>query len=128
VSGLLVFNPSPFGRSGAVPMGEGAVRVVTDVPGLGFAFVPDGPVSGRSRQADRDAARGGQYETRLESAGGGIASLVHRATGVDLVTPGRALNALSGAVLTAMHTEVLDGVGARVVARRVTPHDVVITP
>lgn len=127
VRGLLVFNPSPFGRSGTVVAGEGTVRVVTDVPGLGFAFVPDAPAPGGSRQEDRDAARGGQYEVRLEPAGGGIASLVHRATGVDLVTPGRALNALSGAVLTGLHAEVLEGVGTRVVARRVTPHDVVIS-
>ena len=127
VSGLLVFNPSPFGRSGTVHVGDSGIRVVTDVPGLGFAFVPDAPASGITRHEDRDEARGGHYEVRLERAGGGIASLVHRASGMDLVAPGRALNALAGAVLTALHAETLDGVGMRVVARRVTPHDVVIT-
>jgi hypothetical protein len=127
LGGQLVFNPSPFGRSDVVAGAEGGARVVTDVPGLGYAFVPDAPASPPTRHDHQDGARGGHFSVRLESEGGGIASLVHRATGTELVAAGRAVNALPGASLTAVHAETLDGTGTRVVARRVTARDIVRT-
>jgi len=127
VGGLLVFNPSPFGRSDTVDAGEGDVRVVTDVPGLGFAFVPDAPAGAVTREEHRRDATGGEFRVLLESVGGGIASLVHRPSGAELVAPGHALNALPDAVLTEIHAETIAGVGTRVIARRATSRDVVIT-
>ena len=127
VGGLLVLNSSPFGRSDVVVDGGGGVRVVTDVPGLGFAFVPDGPTPTVTRQEGRTDARGGHYHVRLESGGGGIGSLVHRATGTELIPTGLIANAVPDAVLAAVGAETLEGVGARVVARRVIPGDVLIT-
>jgi hypothetical protein len=127
LGGLLVFNPSPFGRSDVVVGDDGAARIVTDVPGLGFAFVPDAPASRMTRHEDRSAARGGHFSVQLDTGGGGIASLVHRATGTELVATGGAVNALPDANRTAVYAETVEGVGSRVVARRVTPRDVVIT-
>jgi hypothetical protein len=127
VGGILVFNSSPFGRSDTVRADDEDERVVTDVPGLGFAFVPDGPVAARTRHENRSEATGRHFTAHLEPAGGGIASLVHRPTGVELVAAGRALNALPDAVLTGLHAEVLAGIGTRLTARRITTLGEVIT-
>ncbi|NIQ56776.1 MAG: hypothetical protein GWN71_26420, partial [Gammaproteobacteria bacterium] len=37
--GTLVFNPSPVERTDVAWMADGTEQVVTDVPGLGYAFV-----------------------------------------------------------------------------------------
>jgi hypothetical protein len=125
VGGLLVFNPSPFGRSDTVDMPDGHRRVVTDVPGLGYAFVPDAPPARVTTEEHRSDASSRDFRFRLEPSAGGIASLVHRPTGAELVAPGRTLNALPDAVLTAVRAETMEGVGARVTARRTTSRGVV---
>ena len=127
VSGVLVFNPSPFGRSGTIEVADGGMRLVTDVPGLGYAFVPDASPAGVIRDQDVVEAQSAQFSVRLDRSSGALASVVHRASGRDLVGRDTTLNHLPDAVLSAVHGERVSGVGTRLVARRVTAQDVLIT-
>lgn len=127
VSGLLVFNPSPFGRSGVVRVAERGMRVVTDVPGLGYAFVPDAPAAEVVRRPDAVEARSSQFSVQLDRSSGAITSVVHRATGRELVARGATVNHLPDAVLSAVHAETIADVGTRLVIRRVTARDVLTT-
>jgi hypothetical protein len=134
VSGTLVLNPSPFGQSDAVALPDGTMRVVTDVPGIGYAFVPGG-AAGAAGAADAAGAAGAagaaewngseieteRFRLRLDRGDGAIVSLVNRATGRELVRPGGRLNGLDAAVLSGVTIGQLREVGVRIRARRVTP-------
>jgi len=122
-AGVLVFNPSPFGQSGAVVLPTGGPRVVTDVPGLGYAFEPTGAAgpSGGEAGPIREALRPietAHFSARLDERTGALASLVERAGGRELVAPDGALNARDGAALSDGWVERLEGIGLRLVARR----------
>lgn len=128
VGGTLVFNPAPFGRSGVVDVPDDGPRVVTDVPALGYAFVPDGrtaeppePVEGRTTIATA------QFRVRLDPRGGGIASLQHAPSGRELVASGADLDGRPDAALSSVRAEILPDVGERIVARRVTGGAVIVT-
>jgi len=121
-AGVLVFNPSPFGQSGAVVLPAGGLRVVTDVPGHGYAFEPTG-AAGRGAEAGpiREALRPvetAHFAARLDERTGALVSLVDRAVGRELVAPDGALNAREGAALSDGWVERLEGIGLRLVARR----------
>jgi hypothetical protein len=122
-AGILVFNPSPFSQSGPVALPEGGLRVVTDVPGLGYAFEPTGAAGHRGSEAgpSREALRPietARFSARLDERTGALASLVDRASGRELVAPDGELNGREGAVLSDGWVDPLDGVGVRLVARR----------
>ncbi len=128
VSGLVVFNPSPFARSDVVVLADGSARIVTDVPGLGYAFLPDDPtVDRRWERGGGQAVATARWRVELDRDGGAIQSLVHAATGQDLVRTGGRLNGLDYALVTDGWIETLAGVGARVGVRRITPQGAVIS-
>jgi hypothetical protein len=134
VAGMLVFNPSPFGRSDVATLPDGSLRIATDVPGLGYALVTDTtdrridrPTGGSPSvgPSTRGSVATQQFSVRLDADTGAIVSLVEQATGTELVAPGDSLNALDGSVASEITAEELPGVGARLVARRVTATGVV---
>lgn len=128
VSGTLVFNPSPFGVSGAVALSDGTTRIITDVPGIGYAFVPEAAgaadVTESWTGSEIETAR---YALALRRGDGAIVSLTDRATGRQLVRPGGCLNGLDAAVLSESVIEQVPSVGVRIRARRVTPVEVVVS-
>ena len=133
VSGALVLNQSPFGQSGAVVLPDGTTRVVTDVPGIGYAFVPEGAAAGAAGAAGaaerwtENAIETERYALRVDRGDGAIVSLVNRVTGHELVRPGGRLNGLDAAVLSESVIERMPNVGVRVRARRVTSQEVVVS-
>jgi hypothetical protein len=132
VRGAIVFNPSPFGQSGPVTMPDGSTRIATDVPGVGFAFLPDAAGASAGAAGTQAAWTGSTIETsqhalRIDRGDGSIISLVSRATGRDLVRAGGRLNGLEGAVLSGVTVEPLPEVGVRIQARRVTPLETVLS-
>ena len=120
VGGILVFNPSPFGRSDVVAAGDGSVRLATDVPGLGYAFVPEAPPPTVSATDDASSIETQMFRMAVERTGGSIVELVHRGSGRSLVSAGGTLNGLSGAALSAVRKERIAGVGERLIVRRTT--------
>jgi hypothetical protein len=124
----LVFNPSPFGRSGVVELPDRSSRVVTDVPGVGYAFLPDGEADATSGVPTRETLHPvgtSHFSARLDERTGAIASLIERASGRELVAPGGTVNAVADAVAADAWVERLPDVGVRIVVRRNTPSDVV---
>jgi hypothetical protein len=124
LAGLVVFNRSPFGRSDVIELPDGRLRLITDVPGLGFAYEPGGAGGQEGRRAAtavRESLRPiqtGQFSARLDESTGAVSSLVERESGRDLVAAGGAFNRLEGAVLSHAWTERYHGLGLRLVARR----------
>jgi hypothetical protein len=120
VGGTLVFNPAPFGRSDVVTAADGQLRLVTDVPGLGYAFMPDAPPPAVSVTDDASGIETRMFRVAVERSGGSIVELVHRDSGRLLVRAGGTLNGLSGAVLSAVRRERITGIGERLIVRRTT--------
>lgn len=122
--GTIVFNPSPFSRTDVARFPDSAERVVTDVPALGYVFVPDamfGREEREERHERRTIAEGGGYRVRIDEASGAIASFTS-AEGREWVRPeSDGLNALPGAILEELTLVRVDGVGQRLVARRWSP-------
>jgi hypothetical protein len=125
VPGTLTFNPSPFGRSDTVETPDGGLRLVTDVPGLGYAYEPAGSGRAAGREGGSPAIREPltSVATRVFSATmngqtGALGSVVDKASGVELVRAGGGLNELDGATLSDGWVERFPGVGVRLVARR----------
>jgi len=125
IAGTLVFNPSPFGRSDVVATQDGAPRVVTDVPGLGYAFVPDAAPAEVAPGDDPIRVETDTFEVAIERSGGAIATLVHRPTGRGLVRADDVLDGLRDGVLSGVRAERLAGLGARLIVRRATAQHVV---
>lgn len=125
VSGALVFNPSPFGRSDVVAMPDGSRRVVTDVPGLGYAFIPDGTSATGSATATTDdgqrTAGNEAFRVTVDSTTGGLASIVAKTASQELVRAGGNANAVEGARLERVRHESLPGIGEQLVVERSTP-------
>jgi len=127
IGGTLVFNPSPFGRSDVVTTPDGDLRIVTDVPGLGYAFVPDAVPAATAPGEDPTRVETETFEVAIERSGGAIATLVHRPTGRDLARADDVLDGLRGGVLSGVRTERIPGVGARLIVRRATGQHIVHT-
>lgn len=125
IGGTLVFNPSPFGRSDVVTTPNGDLRVVTDVPGLGYAFVPDAAPAEIAPGEDPTRVETETFQVAIERSGGAIATLVHRPTGRDLARPGDVLDGLRDGVLSGVGTERIAGLGARLTVRRAMAQHVV---
>jgi len=124
IGGLLVFNPSPFGRSDVITAPGGGLRIVTDVPGLGYAFVPEDAPPTITPGDDPTRIETAQFQIAIERSGGAIRELVHRDSGRDLVASGAVFDGLADGVLSAVRTERIEGVGSRLVIRRVTAQHV----
>jgi hypothetical protein len=121
VAGVLVFNPSPFSRSGIVTTADGRVRLVQHIPALGHAFEP-GLTAGVAAVRDTLApAESAAWTVRLDQRTGAVASLTDRSAGTDLVKPGGGFNRLGDSTLTDGWVERYPGIGTRLVARRSTP-------
>jgi hypothetical protein len=121
---LVVFNPSPFGRSDVVELEDGALRVLTNVPGWGYASAPEGSGEAGGAAGSREPLRPietGPFQVRLDERTGGIASLVDRSAGTDLVASGGGLDGLDGSAVSDAWVERYPGVGVRLVARRAAP-------
>jgi hypothetical protein len=121
VGGMLVFNPSPFDRSDVARDAQGGWHVVTDVPALGYAFVPETAGAPPQPAASSDTISSSHARIGVERDGGAITSLRDEATGSELVAPGMAINAFDHAVLADLRAESIPGVGRRLVARRMIP-------
>jgi hypothetical protein len=123
--GTLVLNSTPFHRSDAALLPDGSVRVVTDVPGLGYAFLVDAP-RGTDQLAEVVPARppytvaAGEYvRLQLDPLSGAIRSLVTRDDDSEWVAAdGDGLNAVPGANLEKLERETIPGVGVRLTVRR----------
>jgi hypothetical protein len=123
--GTVVFNPAPFHRSDAALLPDGSERVVTDVPGLGYAFLVDAPRTSE-RLADVVPARppytvaaGDHVRLQLDPLSGAIRSLVTRDDDREWVSArGDGLNAVPGASLERLQRETIPGVGIRLTAWR----------
>jgi hypothetical protein len=124
-AGMLVFNPSPFGQSGTVAVPGGGLRVVTNVPGLGYAFEPArAPVASGSLAPTREPLQPietAHFSARLDPATGAVASVVERQAGRELARSPGGLNRIDGSALTDGWVERHPGVGLRLVARRAGP-------
>jgi hypothetical protein len=128
VAGALVFNPSPFGRSDVLRFDDGTLRVVTDVPGLGYVFVPE--TKGIAAIADLTATGAietAQFAVQLDRESGAIVSLVERGSGMELVAPEGALNDLTGTVVSDVRAEWIAGVGRRLLVRRATRRGIILS-
>jgi hypothetical protein len=125
--GTVVFNPSPYSRTELVTLADGTERMVTDLPALGYAYVPLGGSTDGTWQA-MEGGDGGltletaQFRVVLDPDTGAIRSLVSQNDGREWVHGGvLGLNALDGAQLLEHTRSVLPGVGVRIVARRRSP-------
>ena len=125
--GTVVFNPSPYSRTELVTLADGTERMVTNLPALGYAYVPlGGSTDGRWRATERgDQAltlETAQFRVVLDPDTGAIRSLISQNDGREWVRQGvLGLNELDGAQLLEHTRLVLPGVGLRIVARRRSP-------
>jgi hypothetical protein len=121
VEGTLVFNPSGVARTDVVTMPDGAERMVTDVPALGYVYLPDVDYGdGPPYLEPGDLAVVGQrFTVRLDQGSGAIASLYSRDDGLEWVRPhGQGINAVEGSRLSRVTRWRLPGIGNRLVAER----------
>jgi len=124
VPGTLVFNPTSYGRTELLRMADGAERMVTDIPPLGYAYFPhgtgDGGAWGAIEQGDPYTIQTRQFRLALDPGGGAIRSLASP-DGREWCRDGQGLNAVADARLEDTRREALPGVGARIIARRRAP-------
>jgi hypothetical protein len=122
--GTLIFNPSPIGRTDLVTVREGREQLVTNVPGLGYVYLPDGALSTTDPYLEPgDAAISGQrFTVRLDLASGSVESLFQRDARREWAN-GRngGINALAGATLARFTRIRLPAVGWRLIAERRSP-------
>lgn len=124
-AGTVVFNPSPFPRTDLARLPGGAERVVTDVPAVGYVYVPDAFFAedqGAPPEEGPTTIEDAHHRLALDAASGAVQSLVTRSDGREWVRQdGAGLNALPGAILENLRRERLPGVGTRLVASRFSP-------
>lgn len=128
VPGTLVFNPTSYARTDLVRMADGAERVVTDVPPLGYAYFPyraaPPDVGGGWRAMEGDDAHTIEtplYRLTLHAGTGSVQSLVSRTDGLEWARSPAGLNDVADAQLETVTREIFPGVGARITAARRIP-------
>jgi hypothetical protein len=123
VPGTVVFNPTPYLRTEALVDADGRLRMATDVPPLGYAYLPDlrdaPSVPAPEAIAAPFTARAGDTTVRLDDETGAVASVIDP-DGTEWVHDG--LNAVAGAVLTRVARQDLPGVGVRLHIDRRLPN------
>lgn len=130
VSGVLVFNPSPFGRSDVARLPNGTSMVATDVPAFGYAYLPVDGRTGGQTDGDTDAGEvieNDSYRVTIDRSSGAIASVVVRGSGHDLVAAGTGLNAVAGARRVTHRRERVAGRYERLIVERRSPRGSIVT-
>lgn len=119
-AGTLVFNPTAFTRSDLAQFPDGSERLVTDVPGNGYAFVPEIPGDMVTWQVAEGGLSGlsSAFRVELDHESGAVRSLVSRADGTEWVRSGTHVNGLAGARATRIERLVFPGVATRLIADR----------
>jgi hypothetical protein len=123
VDGTVVFNPSPVSRSDLVTMPDGSEHFATDIPALGYAYMPGrSSLAGKPYEQPGPPSVFGQLLTvRLDENTGAVSSLYNRSVNREWVRPGSpGLNAVRGAVLQRVTRLRLPGIGMRLIAERHT--------
>lgn len=126
--GFVVYNPAPYLRTDVVAVEGAHPRVVTDIPPLGYAAIVDigdGRAEPGATPHDESGAGGvlqldtAQVRMALDGGSGAVASLISAAEEIQWVRPDSdGLNAIPGAILERVQTQLLPGVGQRVIAWR----------
>ena len=123
LNGTVIFNPSPVPRTDIVIMPDGSEQMVTDVPAIGYAYLPaqTSKAPAPFLQIGPHSAFGQLFTVRLNSETGAISSLYNRADDREWVrSSGRGLNAVRGAVLENVTRLRLPSIGMRLIAQRRT--------
>ena len=125
VAGTMVFNPTSYARTELVRMADGAERMATDIPPLGYAYFPHGAGDGggwTAMQGDGSpyAIQTARFRLALDPDTGAIRSLVSP-DGREWANSGQGLNAVAGVRLEGTAREALPGVATRLIARRRAP-------
>ncbi|UCG87022.1 MAG: hypothetical protein JSW71_00290 [Gemmatimonadota bacterium] len=126
VPGTVVFNPSPFSRSGLVTMTDGTERLATNVPGLGYAYFPDtmnsGEHEGWAESGTGYRIEGERFRITIDRASGSIASMIDSENGREWVRSGsHGLNGVAASRLDSSSQWTLPGLATRLVIRRWSP-------
>ncbi len=125
VPGTVVFNPSPFFRSGLVHLFDGSDRVVTNIPGLGYAYFPDDAKAEPgvwTATGQLEEIQGQRMRVSLDTVSGAIRSLIDRADGRELVRDDSAgLNAVEAARLDGITSWRLPDIATRLEAQGRSP-------
>jgi hypothetical protein len=119
-SGYLVVNPSPYRRSDTITLPNEHLRLVTDVPPIGYAFVLEGgteTVAPVARETTASTITTAAYHLEIDRKTGDIRSLRTRRDGREWVRTG-GLNNIRGAILEDLQFEDIAGIGVRVTAYR----------
>lgn len=122
--GTLVFNPAPFGRTDAVRMPDGSLQIITDVPALGYVYVPAGSATPAPPFIEPGdiAVAGRRLTVRVDPDTGALGSVFDREDRVELVRPGGGgLNALPGSRLSGVTRWRMPGVGQLLEVHRIAP-------
>ncbi len=122
VAGTLVFNPSGVTRTDIVTLPDGSERMVTDVPALGYVYLPDVEyLDSRPYMEPGDVAVVGQrFTVRVDPESGAITSLYSRDDGHEWARPnGQGVNVVEGSRLRRATRWRLPGIGNRLVVERV---------
>lgn len=121
--GTVVFNPSPFSRTGFVRLTDGTKRVVTDVPAIGYAYVPHTRADeGGWRETAGHVLENTHVRVSLDPETGAIGSLVSLPDGTEWARPGGpGLNSVEAARVERITRLELAGAAHRVVIERWSP-------
>ena len=123
LDGVVIFNASPVPRTDLVTMPDGSEQMVTDVPAIGYAYLPTQTSSAPAPflQLGPHSAFGQLFTVRLNPETGAISSLYSRTDDREWVRPNsRGLNAVRGAVLESVIRLRLPNIGMRLIAQRRT--------
>jgi hypothetical protein len=126
VPGTLVFNPSPFSRSGLVTMTDGTEQLATNVPGLGYAYFPDSAEAAAAAEWTETSPsyqiEGEQLRLTIDRSSGSVASLIERETQREWVrADGAGLNVAEASRLESISRWRLSGVATRLELQRWSP-------
>ena len=118
IPGVMAFNTTPWGRTDAMRLADGTTLVATNVPGLGYAFLPSdsgavwpSPVPVGAMATIASAT----WQLRVDGTGA-MASLIHRPSGTELAGP-RGLGAVHGARADALFLSRAPGLGEQLTVR-----------
>lgn len=125
--GVVVFNPTPLRRTDTITLPDSSDFVVTDVPAMGYAFVPraswtaQAPAMAVAESIEHTVATAA-LTLRVDERSGAITSLVTPRSNVQWVEPDSdGLNAVPDTVLEHFTRQIVPGVGVELRMRRWSP-------